>query len=646
MNNSLRPYRKINITLAFLGSFIVALLFTASSYAQDLSQLGRFSVVNASGCAPLTVNITLVDNLGSSVDPQYYYDAINDPSNIELDTFHTYTQPGTYQLVQLTGATVTDKFDTLTIVVHELTTPQFRIHNCDNHRVRVEINEAVYDSYRVFFAANDSVDIGPNSFSPEYDYSVAGNYPISVRGLYNNAKDNCGSENSSVNTITTITPPILTSANVLVKDVAAGIIDVTQTIGSDIIYDLEVSINGSQNLVFFREVDRDRLVLNNLNTADNYFCYNIKTLDACVGTTFRSDTICTPKIGVVSIDGANTVTWETDTSVVDSYNIIRDNTIIAQINDPRDTTYADQDIVCKVEYSYQVQPVFTTGTSLSIDSSVTAFQTTDLPPLEFPFSTIINNRVELTWPKVDASIPLAKYIVEKSNNNRDFRTIASTDTAYYQDPDTTFFFTKKYRISYDDECDNRSTPSNETIPMLINQDGIRGNEVAYSWSKYETWGNGIRTYYLERIEDDGSPFEEIAILSGRSHNLVYSPNDLRPKKVRVRAESLDPAPQISYSNVIESELGLQIYFPTAFTPNDDGLNDDYLPKGPLVFNFEMEIYSRWGDLVFISNDIQKGWDGTFNDRNAKTGSYVYKVKYEDVLGNQYNDSGSFVLLRD
>jgi len=624
---------------------LLILLFSVSVKAQDISPLGRFSVANAIGCAPLTVDITELLNL-TAVN-QYYYDAINNPAQTN-DLSFTYTVAGTYKLVQLTSANNVGQptTDTLTVTVHELTTPDFRIHNCDSHRVRVEILDSNYEFYRVNFTSTFFEDVAPGSFSTEYDYLVAGNYSVSVDGMYFNAKDNCGSDNKGINTVQALVLPILTSSNVLVEDQITGINDITHTLGENIIYDLEISKNNAQNFEFFREIKEVRTLLNGINTLDNFYCYNIKTFDACNNSTFRSDTICTAKIGVISGDGANTLTWETDTTVVDSYNILRDNAVIAQITDTRTSTFDDLNVLCKVSYSYQVQPVFTTGTSLSIDSSVVAFKTANLPPIEFPFSTITNSHAELTWPDVDAAIPLTKYIVEKSTNDRGFKILSTTDTTYFQDPDTTFFFSRKYRIKYDDECDNRSEASNETVPMIINQDGIRGNEITYSWNKYETWQNGIRNYFLERLDDTGIPFESIPILSGRNFPLVYSPNDIRPKKVRVRAESLDPIPMISYSNIIESELGLNIYFPTAFTPNGDGLNDEYTPKGPLVFNYSMEIYSRWGDLIFISNDMQKGWDGIFNEKHTKTGAYIYKVRYEDVIGTVYNASGSFVLLRD
>ncbi len=70
-----------------------------------------------------------------------------------------------------------------------------------------------------------------------------------------------------------------------------------------------------------------------------------------------------------------------------------------------------------------------------------------------------------------------------------------------------------------------------------------------------------------------------------------------------------------------------IYFPNAFTPDGDGRNDLFGPVGHYITEFEMLIFDRWGNQVFISDDIDRLWDGTVNGSGmAPTGVYVYKYK--------------------
>jgi gliding motility-associated-like protein len=81
--------------------------------------------------------------------------------------------------------------------------------------------------------------------------------------------------------------------------------------------------------------------------------------------------------------------------------------------------------------------------------------------------------------------------------------------------------------------------------------------------------------------------------------------------------------------VIEDEIPSECMFvPNAFTPNNDGLNDTFkaISGCPLSF-FRMEIYNRWGELLFKSTDINEGWDGTKGGKLCPGDAYVYKIAY-------------------
>jgi len=67
--------------------------------------------------------------------------------------------------------------------------------------------------------------------------------------------------------------------------------------------------------------------------------------------------------------------------------------------------------------------------------------------------------------------------------------------------------------------------------------------------------------------------------------------------------------------------------PTAFTPNNDGVNDVWNFKNIYLYpNTKVEIYNRWGNLMYATNDYENNvWDGTYNGKNVGTGSYVYII---------------------
>ena len=71
-----------------------------------------------------------------------------------------------------------------------------------------------------------------------------------------------------------------------------------------------------------------------------------------------------------------------------------------------------------------------------------------------------------------------------------------------------------------------------------------------------------------------------------------------------------------------------IEIPTAFTPNNDGLNDYFRPHNALkADSYEFKVYNRWGQLVFASNDWQQKWDGRIKGVVQTTGVYVWMLSY-------------------
>ncbi len=102
--------------------------------------------------------------------------------------------------------------------------------------------------------------------------------------------------------------------------------------------------------------------------------------------------------------------------------------------------------------------------------------------------------------------------------------------------------------------------------------------------------------------------------------------------------------------IIEIQPEYVIYAPNAFTPlNNDGNNDYFMPKGIGIDpnNFEMTIYDRWGNQIYKTNDINKGWDGKANGGNkvAQIDVYVWKVKTKDFKGNNHEYIGHVTLVK-
>ena len=103
----------------------------------------------------------------------------------------------------------------------------------------------------------------------------------------------------------------------------------------------------------------------------------------------------------------------------------------------------------------------------------------------------------------------------------------------------------------------------------------------------------------------------------------------------------------SFTDSVTITIGLcGLIMPTAFTPNSDGLNDIFRVKYAFpVQTFVLRVYNRFGEKVFESNDIHKGWNGTFKGENAQQGAYVWTISLLTAEGKAQSSKGVVVLLR-
>jgi gliding motility-associated-like protein len=99
-----------------------------------------------------------------------------------------------------------------------------------------------------------------------------------------------------------------------------------------------------------------------------------------------------------------------------------------------------------------------------------------------------------------------------------------------------------------------------------------------------------------------------------------------------------------------SERFSDVFVPTAFSPNGDGVNELIKVEGLEISadEFEWVIYSRFGDLVFETNDINNAWNGSKLNSSyyCPVGVYTYLLKYKNAINNENkNKSGSIMLIR-
>jgi len=140
---------------------------------------------------------------------------------------------------------------------------------------------------------------------------------------------------------------------------------------------------------------------------------------------------------------------------------------------------------------------------------------------------------------------------------------------------------------------------------------------------------------------------------GTSNDSIFSPEHTFPEEAGSYLVSLQVSNQLgcmdTTSQVIVVEHDPVVFIPNAFTPDGDGLNNEFtavFPENMKLASYEMYIYDRWGELVFYSQDPKQGWDASLAGFDAPDGVYSYLVKYKELgYVNKFQVTGSVVVIR-
>ena len=90
-----------------------------------------------------------------------------------------------------------------------------------------------------------------------------------------------------------------------------------------------------------------------------------------------------------------------------------------------------------------------------------------------------------------------------------------------------------------------------------------------------------------------------------------------------------------------------IFAPTAFTPNNDEINETFRLFGTSIDpnSYMLIIYDRWGAIQFKSTNLEEEWDGTDGTHPCPEGVYTWRAYFKDMFGIDYEKIGTVMLLR-
>lgn len=637
-------YTKHKISL-----FLFLLLFAVvknPAQGQVVSNLERFEADFDRGCAPFKVVITETDTFDAETVIQYDFnnDGIYQGFEEGEEISYVYDTAGTYTIIQLAGIDIpgVSKLDTLEITVFKATNPEFSVFTCAGNRATIKIEPDQYDQFNILYTPTDSIIVDQGDEIPSFNYPP-GTHSISVRGLFLNGKDNCPFVAKNFTTIENLLPSDFNQVAVLNTDASSGALEIQYQLSPNVIYQLQKADNVPSGFQPVQYLDNatTSLILDSVNTETSLQIYRIGAYDGCQNTFLYSDTLSTILLDVTAESGQNRIEWNSYPLSFSQYELSKDGSFFRSFNNVNLKTFVDNEVNCFQDYCYRVSYRNTMGgVSYSDTVCVQSFIIYFPPPIKNTTVSVEGENIELKWTDPD-NINVTSYYIQRQVDDDVFATIDSTTIREYTDmmleTDARGYC---YRINYLDECRNRSNLGDLACSIFLT---IEDNQLL-EWNQNTGWNNGIQQYIVEVYSENGSLVNEINV----GGNKWYEDTTFLTEQsllFRIRSESNDDPSQIAYSNFVVKEVEAILWIPNSFTPNGDGLNDFFKPEGTLMKEFEMKIYTRYGDLIYSTEDQNKGWDGTYNGKEMPAVTYIYRVKATDNLDKDINRTGKLLLIR-
>jgi hypothetical protein len=211
-----------------------------------------------------------------------------------------------------------------------------------------------------------------------------------------------------------------------------------------------------------------------------------------------------------------------------------------------------------------------------------------------------------------------------------------------------------YRARYIDSCGNTGTTTQEVTTVFLTGSANEMDMVnTINWTPYLGFDGVIVEYRIFRSVDGIFDPNPIAIVPDGTYSYVdYAYGIQTNGKMCYRVDAVEAFNFYNFSEVSSSnDLCLIykpfIYVPNAFTPG--GLNPIFMPvltnADPL--HYEFIVFSRWGERIFETNDLNDGWDGIIKSTGsmATNDTYLYMVTFTDGSGSVVSKRGFVSLIK-
>jgi gliding motility-associated-like protein len=660
------------------------LLFSSTVFAQGVCDIptgvekGGFTFDGPSTvCIGQTVK--LKDNSGGT-DVKYIFgyfgQAASQLSTITSQTNldYVFLASGQYTVLQYGKKNGKDMYYCDVVYVRENNKPDISYEACDNTRITLTIRNSPinnFDSYRIKWSdgSTDNIPLGtvlPYSVKKAFGPSATQN--ILVEGLYN-TPNNCPS-------------PLPITVKMDRGEMFPRIEKVELSEDGK---EATITLAGNPDADYFlssRSIDQNGNAPNNsmpkvkagtfkvsIPDPNKSQCFSVGRVGQA-GCSEFSNEICSIPFTLKAINDKYQLTWQTPTTgktqntgvftFVNQVNtqIIRDEngankTTFNNVNSP----YIDNTADCNKKYCYTQSTKITvsyagyTGANYIETATVSQKQCIDRKDIHPPAITdglvSVNqtNSVQFkfqdnsTW-NLDRKLYRLYRLEDPLQKKIDSTTTIKTFL------DTGINASEKsycYKVSFVDKCGSESELSPAFCTILLNESTTRNLE----WTNNSPFGSTpIKEFEVLSYNEQTNVATVDATKTASETKFILILDKFNEEaKFQIKTTSADG--KESFSNIYIILIAVKLFLPDAFTPNNDNLNENLEIKGSTkrITTFEIQIYNRWGNSVFSSNDISNYWDGTFQNSPVPSDTYTYKIYAKVNDGKEVNKTGKLLLLR-
>ncbi|MCF0056497.1 gliding motility-associated C-terminal domain-containing protein [Dyadobacter sp. CY356] len=642
---------KKQLLVTFLSCLLVCNVFDVRGQGLCDNSGGGFELDKYEGCAPLTVKIQNTVPNSFSVGYDVNYDGKSQTpllaQGLQSTTYYT---RGTFTILQGGSISTGPIYACKKVKVYEAGYPNVQYTSCGGGKVKLLFTDDIilqtYDQVEINWGDNSSDILNKgNSLELEHDYASITTSPVvKIRGLYTSNTTCSGGLVLSIGI--SFQQPLL--KNIQIKTIQMngnGSMDVTYEGVASISTNISTSSDGGANYTVGgtrTSGGTQSYRIPNLNIAQVYRV-KLASKDLCGGQQ-DSEIGTSMSLKGISANEKNSLTWNEYPNADDfqEYQLMRDGTLLKSFTDIKTTSFSDEDVECGDNFEYSITAV--TKNIQSVSAPIIVKTSTTAPQALQNLSVTVLGDDQIQF---DALVPGAssksnfELLVQRSEGlGGPFKKVTTLyNEITYQDFDVKANQNSYcYRVMYQNGCGQKA-PMSEPVCSILLQNTIS----AFSWSSEKPFTDEIKSYKMIQIGSTGSRVETDLKLQ-LSFSSQFTEKSDPAYTFQIVADSKTGNFQ-SFSNVINYKKDADIFVPTAFSPNEDGINDIFEVKVSMYKSFKMSVLNRWGEVIFHSNDISKGWDGMFKGEIAAVGSYIYDIEIVNNIDQTVKKNGTFVLLK-